>query len=71
MSEYLIFRTYFEVLRSRLGDVRKDERGMSELGVQLVILGAALLGTAAIVTILWNKLKAGAEGIDVPAPAAP
>lgn len=71
MPEYQIFRIYLEVLWARLGDVRTDERGLTDLAVLLVVVGASILGAVVIVNILWNKLKSGAEDLVFPTPAAP
>jgi len=70
MNEYLLLRTYLEVV---FGDVidraRRDERGVT--AEQIVIMAASLVGALAVAGILWSKLKGGAEGVNVPTPAAP
>ena len=70
MSDYQMLRTYLEVLFGDvLGRTHRDERGST--AEVIVLMGAGLLGAAAVAFILWGKLKSGAEGVDVPAPAAP
>jgi hypothetical protein len=70
MSNYHLLRSYLEVIFGQVVDrARTDERGVTAEAI--VIMGAALLGAAAVTVILWSKLKGGAEGVEVPAPAAP
>jgi hypothetical protein len=70
MSEYLMLRTYLEVV---LGNVvergRRDERGVTAEAI--VIMAASLVGALVVAGILWAKLKGGAENVNVPTPAAP
>ena len=70
MSQFQMLRTYFEVL---FGDVvdraRSDERGMTAEAI--IVTAAALLGALAVTVVLWQKLKGGAENVQVPSPAAP
>ena len=70
MSDYQMLRTYLEVV---FGDVvdraRHDERGVTAEAI--VIMGAACSAPPRWPSILWAKLKGGAESVNVPAPAAP
>ena len=70
MNEYLLLRTYLEVV---FGDVidraRRDERGVTAEAI--VIMAASLVGALVVAGILWSKLKGGAENVNVPTPAAP
>jgi hypothetical protein len=70
MSEYQMLRTYLEVLFGDvIGRARRDERGAT--AEVIVLMGAGLLGAAAVAVILWGKLRSGAQDVNVPAPAAP
>ena len=67
MTQYQLVVTYLTALAGRFRD---DERG-SHVAEWIVGVGIALVATAVVATILWNKLKGGAENVSVPAPAAP
>jgi hypothetical protein len=61
-SRYVEART-LEVIRR----VRDDERG-SATAEQIVMIGAAVIGAAAVGVIIWNKMRSGAESIQTPSP---
>ena len=70
MSEYQMLRTYLEMMFGNvIHRAVRDERGVT--AETIVIMGASLLGAAAVAVVLWGKLKGGAENVNVPAPAAP
>ena len=66
MSQHELLVTYITALFGRFCD---DERG--SMAETIVITGVALVATAAVALIIWQKLKGGASGIDVPSPQAP
>ena len=47
--------------------VRDDDRG-SATAEQIVMIGAAVIGAAAVGVIIWNKMRSGAESIQTPSP---
>ena len=51
------------------GDSRRNDAGMTT--ETIVIMGVSLLGAAVISTILWAKLKGGANAVIVPPATAP
>ncbi len=67
MSEYQLVVTYLFAL---VGRFRDDYRG-SGVAQEIVLIGVALVATAAVAALLWGKLKGGAENVNVPSPAAP
>jgi Holliday junction resolvasome RuvABC ATP-dependent DNA helicase subunit len=70
MSEQLlVYRTLIAAFVGRFVDLADDERGQTV--DHIVWTGIALLGAAVVAAIIWNKLKTGANDIQVPAPAAP
>jgi Holliday junction resolvasome RuvABC ATP-dependent DNA helicase subunit len=70
MSEQLlVYRTLITAFVGRFVDLADDERGQTV--DHIVWTGIALLGAAVVAAIIWNKLKSGANDIQVPAPAAP
>ena len=56
-------------LTRRGRDRRRDDAGMTT--ETIVIMGVSLLGAAVISTILWAKLKGGANNVIVPPATAP
>jgi hypothetical protein len=72
MSEQLlIYRTMVAILVGRFVDLAHDDEGGGSTAETLVWTGIAILGAIAVAAIIWNKLKTGANDIQVPAPAAP
>jgi hypothetical protein len=72
MSE--IFNTYralISVILGRFVDLAHDDEGGGSTAETIVWTGIAILGAIAVAAIIWNKLKTGANDIQVPAPAAP
>ena len=68
MSDLFVTTRYLEARAARLvRRVRDDEDG-SATAEQIVMIGAAVLGAAAVGLIIWNKMKSGAESIQTPAP---
>ena len=71
MSEQLlIYRTMVAVLVGRFVDLAHDDNG-GTTAETIVWTGIAILGSIAVAAIIWNKLKTGANDVQVPAPAAP
>lgn len=72
MSEYQMMRHYLEAFVTVVyGRARDDERGASDVAVQIVLIGTAVIAAAAIAAILWQKLTDGANSTPTPAPAGP
>jgi hypothetical protein len=72
MSE--IFNTYralISVIIGRFVDLTHDDEGGGSTAETIVWTGIAILGAIAVAAIIWNKLKTGANDVQVPAPAAP
>lgn len=76
MIQYQQLRTYLEALAfNTLGldtdakDVLADDRG--EMAEKVVLVGVALVATAAVAAILWQTLSDGAGNVTVPSPQAP
>lgn len=68
MDQYLLTTRYLEARAARLvGRVRDDERG-SATAEQIVMIGAAVIGAAAVGAIIWSKMQSGAESIQTPSP---
>lgn len=67
----LIFETNRSYLAARTANVLRrlgaDERG-SATAEQIMLIGAAVAGAAAVGVIIWNKMQAGANNIETPAP---
>ena len=56
MSEYQMLRTYLEMVFGNVIDrAVRDERGVTAEAI--VIMGASLLGAAAVAVVLWGKLE--------------
>jgi hypothetical protein len=70
MTIYQLLRTYLEAMFGNVYDrARTDERGMTAEAI--IVTAAAIVGCLAVTLILWQKLKAGANNVTVPSPAAP
>lgn len=68
MSQLQLTRAYFAaMLTALLGRMTDDERGAATAEV-IVLIGAAVIGAAAVGVIIWNKMKAGANSIPTPSP---
>jgi len=68
MNQYMMTSRYLEARARRF--VRRagdDDRGAAT-AEQIVMIGAAVIGAAAVGVIIWNKMKSGAESIQTPAP---
>ena len=71
MSEQLlIYRTMVAAVVGRFVDLAHDDDG-GTTAETIVWTGIAILGSIAVAAIIWNKLKTGANDVQVPAPAAP
>ena len=76
MNQYQQLRTYLEALAfntcgldTDAKDGLADDRG--EMAEKVVLVGVALVATAAVAGILWQTLSDGAGDVTVPAPQAP
>lgn len=68
MNQYLMTSRYVEARAARFARrLHDDERG-SATAEQIVMIGAAVVGAAAVGFIIWGKMKSGAEAIETPAP---
>ncbi|WP_116996859.1 hypothetical protein [Desertimonas flava] len=68
MSQFTITRHYLEARASRLlRRVREDDRGAAT-AEQIILIGAAVVGAAAVGVIIWNKMQDGANAIPTPSP---
>lgn len=71
MSEmFNTYRTVISVIIGRFVDLSRDDEGGSTAET-IVWTGISILGAVAVAAIIWNKLKTGANDIQVPAPAVP
>lgn len=68
MNDFQLMQMY---AKARLGHlatrVVDDERG-SATAEQIVMIAAAAVGAAAVGVIIWQKMTAGANSIQTPAP---
>jgi len=68
VNELELIMPYFRARVGRLADrVAKDDRG-SATAEQIVMIGAAAIGAAAVGIIIWQKMNEGASNIQTPAP---
>lgn len=68
MNQYTMTRHYLEARTARLlRRVRDDERGAAT-AEQIILIGAAVVGAAAVGVIIWNKMQDGANSIPTPSP---
>jgi hypothetical protein len=71
MPAITTYRMLVAVLTNRLIGVEQDDDEGATTAEIIVWTGISILAAIAIAAIVWNKLKTGANDIQVPAPAAP
>jgi hypothetical protein len=68
MSQLELTQIYLRGLFGRFAErVVTDDRG-SATAEQIVMIGAAVVGAAVVGVIIWQKMQAGANNIQTPAP---
>ena len=68
MNQFEVSSRYVEARAAKLvRRVRDDDRGAAT-AEQIVMIGAAVIGAAAVGVIIWNKMRSGAESIQTPSP---
>lgn len=68
MNDLELIMPYFRARASRFADrIAHDDRG-SATAEQIVMMGAAAIGAAAVGVIIWQKMSDGANNIQTPSP---
>lgn len=67
MHHSTMTRHYLEARAAQLIRRAADDRGAAT-AEQIILIGAAVAGAAAVGVIIWNKMQDGANSIPTPSP---